>query len=184
MGNPGRSMSRLPDVALDARKPNRCVLSCRSCGAPVRIPRSSPRLVRHRSPHAAELAVPAFVARAWRPPDICLERDNMGRCAAIRPGSMRGVLGLPATPAFMPRVCRPDRFSAQRTVSRARRALRSLCWCISQAAVRYAAATRAFDAGQASRRNVGVSAHNDCQGSRQKRRHNTIASPTRHAPHV
>lgn len=43
----------------------------------------------------------------------------------------------------------------------------SLCWCIPQAAVRYAAATRAVDAGQASRRNVGVSADNDCLGSRQ-----------------
>lgn len=73
----------------------------------------------------------------------------------------------PATPAFVPRVGRPDRFSEQRTVPRARPALWPLCWCISQAAVLYAAATRAVDAGQASGRDVGVAAHNDCQGSRQ-----------------
>ena len=92
------------------------------------------------------------------------------------PASMRGVLGLPATPAFMPRVRRLDRFSAQRTPSCARRALSPLCWCIFQAAIQYAAATRAVDAGQASWRNVGVSADNDCPGSRQSGR--TI--PPRH----
>ena len=42
---------RPSEKSRDARKPNRCVLGCRSCGARVRIRRSSPRLLRRRSPH-------------------------------------------------------------------------------------------------------------------------------------
>ena len=88
-------MSRLPEVALDARNPNRCVLGCRSFGAPVRIPRSSPQLVRHRSPHAAELAVPA-VRRAGLTPARHLPRTR--QCEPLCRDPSRLNAGSPRTP--------------------------------------------------------------------------------------
>ena len=166
MGNPGRSMSRLPEVALDARKPNRCVLGCRNLRRPGSDPRSWPRLLRRRSPRRG--TGHSAVRRTGLEPARQLPRTRQREPLCRDPSRLRAESPrTPATPAFVPRVGRPDRFSAQRTVPRAMPALWPLYWCISQAAVLYAAATRAVDAGQASRRYVGVAAHNDCQGSRQ-----------------
>ena len=55
-------------------------------------------------------------------------------------------------------------------------ALWPICYCISQAAVRYSVATHAVDAGHASGRNVGVAADSDWLGSRQ----NGTTIPPRH----
>ena len=171
-----RMAFRPSEKSRDARKPNRCVL-----GLPLlRRPGSDPTIL------APASSAPVPTPRNWpfrrssrgleARPTAASNETTWAVVPRSVPASMRGVLGLPATPAFMPRVRRLDRFSAQRTPSCARRALSPLCWCIFQAAIQYAAATRAVDAGRASWRNVGVSADNDCPGSRQSGR--TI--PPRH----
>ena len=80
------------------------------------------------------------------------------------PALMRVASGSPRCPHFLPRACRPDRFSTQHTRSCALRAPRRSAGASPRP--RYdAVAAAAFDAGQASRRNVGAPTDHDRIGS-------------------
>ena len=103
-GQSGLLCEQPPEVALDARKPNRCVLGCRSCGARVRIPRSSPPASSAPVPTRCGTGGPA-VRRTGPGPARQLPRTRQRGPLCRDPSRLqgRGILRLPATPAFVPR---------------------------------------------------------------------------------
>ena len=183
-GQSGPLDEQAPEVALDARKPNRCVLGSRNLRRPGSDPRPSPGLLRHRSPRAAELAIPRFVARPSSPPDSCLERDNVSRCAAIRPGFKAG----------SPRTPRDARIRATgRPAGPLQRATHgSPCQARTLAALLVHLPGRCAIRGgdPRCRRWSGVWARRGrCRPQRlprqsPKRRYRSMASPRRHSPRV